>query len=158
MKENGNLYEKLKEMGYELPPLPPKGGVYKPVVQVDRLLYVSGQGATIAGVPQITGYVGNDVSVEEGRQAARICALNALSNLNAFTGDLNKVKRLVKTLGFVQSAPGFHDQPVVINGASELLRDLFGEENGVGARSAVSCNELPGNTSVEIEFIFEVYE
>ena len=142
-----DIYEALKENNCELPPLPPKGGIYKPVVQVGNLLYISGQGATMAGAPVYTGYVGGDVSLEDGQKAARLCALNALSNLEHYTGDLRKIKRLVKTLGFVQSAPGFHDQPAVINGASGLLRDLIGEEDGVGARSAVSCNELPGNTS-----------
>lgn len=151
-----DIYEKLRQMGEELPDPPARGGVYQPVVQAGNMLYVSGQGATRDGAVVIAGHVGGDVSCEEGKKAAKICALNALSCLDHFTGDLNKVRRLVKTLGFVQSAEGFHDQPAVINGASEFLRELFGEKYGVGARSAVSCNELPGNTSVEIEFIFEL--
>ncbi len=151
-----DIYEKLKEMGLTLPGRPAKGGIYQPVVQAGNLLYVSGQGATRDGAAVVTGYVGGDVTVEEGREAARLCALNALSCLEEYTGDLRRVRRLIKTLGFVQSAPGFHGQPGVIDAASELLRQLFGEERGVGARSAVSCNELPGSTSVEIEFIFEL--
>lgn len=149
------IYEVIKNLGYELPELPPKGGIYKPVVQVGNLLYVSGQGATKAGVPVITGKVGTDRTVEEGQEAARICALNCLSTLHDYLGDLNKIKRLVKLLGFVESAPGFNMQPKVMDGASALLRDIFGE-NGVGARSAIGTNELPGNITVEIEFIFEI--
>lgn len=155
-RAENDIYERLRQMGEQLPAPPARGGVYQPVVRVGNLLYVSGQGATREGVVAVAGHVGGEVTCEEGRKAARICALNALSCLENFTGDLNKVKRLVKTLGFVQSAEGFHDQPAVINGASEFLRELFGEELGVGARSAVSCNELPGNTSVEIEFVFEL--
>ena len=152
---NMEIYEVIKNLGYELPELPPKGGIYKPVVQVGNLLYVSGQGATKAGVPVITGKVGTDRTVEEGQEAARICALNCLSTLHDYLGDLNKIKRLVKLLGFVESAPGFNMQPKVMDGASALLRDIFGE-NGVGARSAIGTNELPGNITVEIEFIFEI--
>lgn len=151
-----DVYTRLKELGLELPPLPPKGGVYKPVKQVGNMLYVSGQGATMSGVPTITGKVGAERSLEEGQQAARICAMNALSTLHDFLGDLNKIKSLVKTLGFVASAPNFNMQPKVIDGASLLLADVFGAENGVGARSAIGTNELPGNITVEIEFIFEI--
>jgi len=150
-----DIYAKLKELGYELPPLPPKGGIYKPVCQVGNLLYVSGQGATVKGVPEITGKVGRERTIEEGQQAAVLCALNALATLEDYLGDLNKLKRLVKTLGFVASAADFNDQPVVMNGCSGFFRDLMGED-GVGARSAIGVNELPGNITVEVEFIFEV--
>lgn len=142
-------------MNLQLPPLPPRGGVYKPVRQIDNLLYVSGQGATREGKPQITGKVGSDRTVEEGQEAARLCVLNCLSTLKAEIGNLDQIKGLVKLLGFVQSADGFTMQPKVIDGASLLLRDLWGED-GVGARSAIGVNELPGNISVEIEFIFEL--
>ena len=95
-------------------------------------------------------------NIEEGQEAARICTLNALSVLHEYLGDLNKIKSVVKILAFVASAPGFNSQPAVVDGASQLLKDIFGDDNGVGARSAISAIELPGNISVEIEFIFEI--
>lgn len=149
------VYAKLKALNLELPPPPPAGGIYKPVRQVGSLLYISGQGCTECGKPVYTGKVGADRTVEEGQAAARLCALNALSVLHAYLGDLNRIKSLVKLLGFVQSAPGFGEQPQVMNGASALLRELWGED-GVGARSAIGTNELPGNITVEVEFIFEI--
>ena len=149
-----DIYGKLKELGYALPALPPKGGIYKPVRQVGNLLYVSGQGATVNGVPEITGK-GAERTLEEAQDAARLCALNALSTLEDYLGDLNKLKSLVKTLGFVASAPNFNMQPKVVDGASRLFAELMGED-GVGARSAIGVNELPGNITVEIEFIFEI--
>jgi len=152
-----DIYARLEELGFQLPDLPPKGGVYMPVKQVGNLLYVSGQGATVKGVPVVTGKVGTDRTLEEGQQAARICVMNALSTLQNYLGDLNRIKSLVKTLGFVASATDFNMQPKVIDGASLLLADLLGPENGIGARSAIGTNELPGNITVEIEFIFEVY-
>lgn len=151
-----DVYEKLKKFGYELPELPPRGGIYKPVKQTGNLLFVSGQGATRAGVPVITGKAGADCTLEQGQEAARICTLNALSTLEEFLGDLNRIKSVVKILAFVASAPGFNQQPKVIDAASELLQNVFGEENGVGARTAVSAPELPGGIAVEIEFIFEI--
>lgn len=150
-----DVYDRLKELGITLPELPPRGGIYKPVKQVGNLLYVSGQGATVKGVPTIVGKVGSDRTVEEGQQAARLCALNALATLEDYLGDLNKIKSVVKTLGFVASAHGFNGQPKVIDGASSLYQEIWGED-GVGARSAVSAIELPGNITVEIEYIFEI--
>ncbi|MGD9567957.1 MAG: RidA family protein [Sedimentibacter sp.] len=150
-----DVYEKIKELGYEIPELPPKGGIYKPVKQVGNMLYVSGQGATNKGIPVIVGKVGAERTIEEGQEAARICALNALSTLHDFLGDLNKIKSLVKTLGFVASADNFNQQPKVIDGASRLFADIYGDD-GIGARSAIGVNELPGNITVEIEFIFEI--
>ena len=150
-----DVYDRLKELNLTLPPLPPAGGIYKPVRQIGNCLYVSGQGPTKAGVPVITGKAGDGRTLEEAREAARICVLNTLSVLQNYLGDLNKIKGLVKTLAFVQSASGFNQQPKVIDAASALLRDIWGEA-GVGARSAIGVNELPGNITVEIEFIFEV--
>ena len=150
-----DVYARLKELNLTLPEPPPRGGTYKPVRQAGNCLYVSGQGPSRNGVPVFTGKLGAERTLEEGQEAARICTLNALSNLHAFLGDLNKIKGLIKTLGFVQSAPDFNQQPKVINGASDLLKDIWGED-GVGARSAIGVNELPGNISVEIEFIFEI--
>ncbi|MCL2578620.1 MAG: RidA family protein [Oscillospiraceae bacterium] len=151
-----NVYDKLKELQIELPPHPPLGGIYKPVKQVGSLLFVSGQGPTKDGKPVIAGKVGGERTIEEGQEAARLCVLNCLSVLHHFLGDLNKVKSVVKLLGFVESAPGFNRQPEVINGGSQLLCDIFGEDRGKGARSALGTNELPGDITVEIEFIFEV--
>jgi enamine deaminase RidA (YjgF/YER057c/UK114 family) len=151
-----DIYARLKELGLDLPELPPRGGIYKPVKQVGNMLYVSGQGATIKGVPAIVGHVGAERTIEEGQDAARLCTMNCLSTLQDYLGDLNRIKSLVKILGFVASAPGFNAQPKVMDGASKLLMDIFGEENGVGARSAIGTNELPGGITVEIEFIFEI--
>lgn len=150
-----DVYETLKDLGLSLPNPPPRGGIYKPVKQIGNLLYVSGQGATRDGVPAIVGHVGAECTVEQGQEAARLCALNALSVLHAHLGDLNRIKSLVKLLGFVASAPGFSQQPLVMNGASQLFKDLYGED-GVGARSAIGVNELPGGIAVEVEFIFEI--
>ena len=151
-----DIYARLKELNLELPELPPKGGIYKPVKQVGNMLYVSGQGATVKGVPTIVGKVGKDRTIEEGQDAARLCTMNCLATLHDYLGDLNKIKSLVKILGFVSSAENFNMQPKVMDGASALLRDIFGEENGIGARSAIGTNELPGGITVEIEYIFEI--
>jgi len=151
-----NIYTKLEELDIELPSPPPAMGIYKPVKQVGNILYVSGQGPTKDGVPLVTGKVGAERTIEEGQEAARLCAINALSVLHGYLGDLNKIKSTVKILGFVASSPDFGRQPEVINGASRLLADIFGEENGIGARSAIGTNELPASISVEIEFVFEV--
>ncbi|MCI5846709.1 MAG: RidA family protein [Candidatus Limiplasma sp.] len=150
-----DVYERMKELGYELPELPPAGGVYKPVKQVGNMLYVSGQGATVKGVPAVVGKVGGECTLEQGQEAARLCCLNALSTLNHYLGDLNKIKSVVKVLGFIASAPGFNMQPKVLDGCSLMLKDIWGED-GVGARSAIGVSELPGNIACEVEFIFEI--
>jgi enamine deaminase RidA (YjgF/YER057c/UK114 family) len=150
-----HVYARLKELNLTLPELPPAGGIYKPVREIGNCLYVSGQGPTKEGVPMITGKAGAERTLEEAQEAARICVLNGLSVLHDYLGDLNRIRGLIKMLAFVQSAPGFNMQPKVIDGASALLRDIWGEA-GVGARSAIGVNELPGNITVEIEFIFEV--
>lgn len=149
------VYEKLASLGLSLPNPPPRGGIYRPVRQAGNLLYVSGQGATRGGVPALVGHVGAECTVEQGQEAARLCALNCLAVLHDYLGDLGRVKSLVKLLGFVASAPGFTQQPLVMNGASQLFLDLYGED-GVGARSAIGVSELPGGIPVEIEFIFEI--
>ena len=151
-----DVYERLKELKIELPQVPPLAGVFKPVKQVSNLLYVSGQGPTRNGIPQISGKVGAQSTIGDGQKAARLCVLNALSILHQYLGNLNKIKSTVKLLVFVASAAGFNRQPEVANGASELLIDIFGEDRGLGARSAIGVSELPGDITVEIEFIFEV--
>ncbi|HAK46184.1 MAG TPA: RidA family protein [Spirochaeta sp.] len=150
-----DVYEVLKEKGITLPEPPPLGGVYVPVRQTGNLCYSSGAGPIVNGKAIYTGKLGADLSIEEGQEAAKICILNVLSVLQNKIGDLNKVKSVVKLLGFVASAPGFNSQPKVINGGSELLIEIFGEA-GAHARSAIGTNELPDNISVEIEVIFEV--
>ena len=154
-----DVYSRLKELNLTLPDLPAKGGIYKRVREAGNCLYLSGLGPNRDGVPVYTGKAGSDRTLEEAKDAARICTLNALSVLHDYltgTGrDLNRIKGLVKTLGFVQSAPNFNLQPKVIDGASSLLSDIWGED-GTGARSAIGVNELPGNITVEIEFIFEI--
>ena len=151
-----DIYKRLKELDINLPPPPPLAGIYKPVKQVGNLLYVSGQGPTENGAPLVIGKVGKERTIEEGQHAARLCGLNALSNLHQYLGDLNDIKSVVKILAFVASEEGFERQPEVVNGASQLFLDIFGQERGVGARSAIGTNELPGGITVEIEFIFEV--
>ncbi|MDD3231122.1 MAG: RidA family protein [Oscillospiraceae bacterium] len=151
-----DIYARLKELGLELPPPPPPGGLYKPVRQSGDMLYVSGQGCTLNGEAQFPGKVGAERTVEEGQEAARVCVLNALSALHHYLGDLNKIQCLIKTQGFVASAEGFTMQPKVVDGASRLLADIWGEEDGVGARTAISAFELPGKITVEIEFIFQL--
>ena len=150
-----DVYARLKELNLTLPNLPQPGGIYKPVRRAGNCLYVSGQVAEKDDVPVFPGKLGAEVTVEQGQEAARACALNALSNLHHFLGDLNAVKGVIKTLAFIQSADGFNQQPAVANGASGLLKDIWGED-GLGARSAIGVSELPDGVSVEIEFIFEV--
>jgi len=151
-----DIYKRLDELEIKLPQPPPLAGIFKQVKQAGNLLFVSGQGPTEFGAPLVTGKVGHERTIEDGQQAARLCVLNALSNLHQYLGDLNRIKSVVKLLVFVASAEGFGRQPDVANGASKLLLDIFGQERGVGARSAIGANELPGGITVEIEFVFEV--
>jgi len=151
-----DVYNRLDELGISLPPPPPLAGIYKPVKRMGDLLYVSGQGPTENGVPIVTGKVGRERTIGEGQHAARLCGLNALSNLHQYLGDLNKIKSVVRLLVFVASAEGFNRQPEVANGASQLFLDIFGRERGVGARSAIGVTVLPGDITVEVEFVFEI--
>ena len=146
----------LKKLGIELPPPPPAGGIYHPVVIAGNLLYVSGQPPLRTDGSKITGVVGKDLSVEEGKLAARQTALTMLATIKAEIGSPDKIKRLIKTLGMVNCEPGFTRQPQVINGFSELWVELLGEHDGKGARSAVGMI-LPGNIAVEVEAIFELH-
>ena len=151
-----DVYARLKELNLTLPDPPPAGpGINVPVKQVGNLLFVSGHTPKVNGEPVLLGKVGSDRTVEEGQEAARIIVLNVLAQLHRFLGDLNKIKSVVKTLGFVQSAEGFSQQPQVINAASGMLKDIWGDA-GVGTRSAIGVNQLPRNFPVEIEFMFEV--
>jgi len=149
--------EIIRELGLELPPAPPSGGIYHPVLVTGNQLYVSGQGPVQSNKQLIKGKVGKDLTLEEGQLAARQVGLTMLATIKAHLGDLGKIKRLIKTLGMVNCYPDFEQHPQTINGFSQLMVDIFGEENGRGARSAVGMS-LPGNISVEVECIFELHE
>jgi enamine deaminase RidA (YjgF/YER057c/UK114 family) len=146
--------DRLAELGIELPPVASPVAAYVPAVRTGDLVYTSGQLPTVAGELVQTGRVGGGVSTAHAAAAARTCALNALAAVDALVG-LDAVRRVVKVVGFVASAPGFTDQPVVMNGASELLGAIFGDL-GRHARSAVGVAELPRGAPVEVELIVEV--
>jgi enamine deaminase RidA (YjgF/YER057c/UK114 family) len=147
---------RLAELQLELPPAPKPVAVYKPLVIVDRLAYVSGHGPLKPDKSLIVGRVGTDLNLEQGKAAARQVGLAILATLRSELGSLDRVKRVIKILGMVNSAPDFLDHPKVINGCSELFAEVWGPENGIGARSAVGMGPLPGNIAVEIEVIFEL--
>lgn len=147
---------RVRELRLELPPPPKPAGVYQPVVVVGNMAYVSGHGPLKPDGTMITGRVGVDLDVKGGYDAARQVGLAVLASVRAALGSLDRVKRVVKTLGMVNSAPDFTQHPAVINGFSELLAEVFGRENGIGARSAVGMAALPGNIAVEVEVIFEL--
>lgn len=149
--------ESLKQLGVQLPPAPPPAGLYKPVLVVDNFLYVSGQGCMRADGTLIVGRVGHNLTLEEGKAAARQTALTMLATITTHFGDIDRIKRLVKSLGMVNCTPDFGDHPLVINGYSELMADVFGAEDGVGVRSAVGMM-LPGGIAVEIEAMFELHK
>jgi len=149
--------EKIKALGLVLPPAPPPAGLYKPILVVDNFLYISGQGPMLTDGTLYTGRVGDNLSLEEGKQAAHHVALTMLATITAHFGDIDRIKRLVKTLGMVNCTPDFSKQPLVINGFSELMSDVFGPEHGVGVRSAVGMM-LPDQVAVEIEAMFELHK
>jgi enamine deaminase RidA (YjgF/YER057c/UK114 family) len=145
---------RLAELGIALPPVIAPLAAYIPAVRTGNLVYTSGQLPLESGELIHTGKVGSEVSPEQAKAAARICALNALAAIEALVG-INAVSRVVKLVGFVASAPGFTGQPGVVNGASEILGEIFGDA-GAHARSAVGVAELPLNAPVEVELIVEV--
>jgi len=151
-----DIYERLKELGIQLPAVPEPVGLFQPATQVGNVVYLSGQGSFI-GDTWVKGKVGAECSLEDAQVGARLCMLNLLAVLDHYLGDLNRVKRPVKLLGFVNGAPDFDQQPAVINGASQLLLDVFGE-NGKHARSAIGAGSLPMGIACEIEAIFELKE
>ncbi|MDR2363725.1 MAG: RidA family protein [Spirochaetaceae bacterium] len=152
-----NLENTLARYGLAMPNPPPKGGVYEPVKEFgEGFYYLSGCGPVFNGDQRFTGKLGAEFTVEQGQEAARYCILNLLANLKFKIGDLNKVKRIVKMLCFVAGTATFYDHPLVANGGSQLLVDIFGEDRGCCARSAVGMNALPGNIPVEIELLVEV--
>jgi enamine deaminase RidA (YjgF/YER057c/UK114 family) len=147
---------RFAELKLELPPAPKAVGVYKPVVQVDRMLYFSGHGPLKPDGTMIQGRVGENMDTKGAYNAARQTGLAMLATMKAHCGSFDRIARIVKVLGLVNAAPTFGDHPAVINGFSELMRDLFGPDAGVGARSAVGAGSLPGGIAVEIEAIFEL--
>jgi enamine deaminase RidA (YjgF/YER057c/UK114 family) len=146
----------ITALGLSLPPAPPRGGVYKPVVIIGGVAYVSGHGPYLADGGMIRGRVGEDLDLAQGHAAARQTGLALLATLKKELGSLDRVKRVIKLLGMVNCTPEFADHPKVINGCSELFAQIWGEDAGVGARSAVGMGSLPGNIAVEIEGIFEI--
>jgi len=149
--------KRVEELKLEFPPAPKPAGVYRPILVVDKFLYVSGQGPVKSNGTLIRGRVGDDMDLDAAKLAARQVCLTMLSTIQTHFGSLDKIKRVVKVLGMVNSTPDFGQQPLVINGFSELMADVFGEEHGIGVRSAVGMM-LPGNIPVEIEAMFELHE
>ncbi|GAA2619467.1 RidA family protein [Actinomadura fulvescens] len=147
--------ERVRELGLELPEVVAPLASYMPTASTGSLVYTAGQLPMVKGELPVTGKVGAEVTAEEAFEQARICALNAIAAIKAEVGDLSKVKRIVKVVGFVASAPDFYGQPKVVNGASDLLAEVFGDA-GRHARSAVGVNVLPLNAPVEVELIAEI--
>lgn len=148
--------ERLTKLGIELPPAPKPVGLYKPIVVVGNVAYLSGHGPLKSDGTLIQGRLGDGMSIEDGQAAARQTALAMLATLRFALGTLDRVTRVVKLLGFVRSTDAFDQQPQVINGCSQLFADVFGPDQGIGARSALGTNSLPGGIAVEIEGIFEI--
>lgn len=148
--------ERLSKLGLELPPAPKPIGLYKPIVVVGNLAYLSGHGPLQSDGTLILGRIGDSMSVEAGQAAARQTGLAMIATLRSALGTLDRVTRVVKLLGLVRCTEACEDQPKVINGCSQLFADVFGPDQGIGARSAVGTNSLPGGISVEIEGIFEI--
>lgn len=147
---------RLAQLALQLPPAPKPVAVYRPVVIFGNAAYVSGHGPVRLDGSLVTGVVGRDLDLTAGRDAARQVGLAILATLRSELGSLDRVKRIVKVLGMVNSAPDFYEHPKVINGCSELFAEIWGPELGIGARSAVGMGPLPGNIAVEIEAIFEL--
>ena len=146
----------FEELGLKLPPAPTPIGVYKPFLIAGNFVYVSGHGTVKEDKSLIIGRIGKDLTMEEGKLAARQVGLAILATLKANLGSFNKIKRVVKVLGMVNCVPEFERHPFVINGCSELFAQIWGEDNGVGVRSAVGMGSLPDNIPVEIEAMFEL--
>ncbi|GEM69140.1 hypothetical protein SMI01S_27460 [Sphingobacterium mizutaii NBRC 14946 = DSM 11724] len=153
-----NADEQFEKLGLTLPPAPKPLGVYKPCLVDGKYLYLSGHGTVQNDGTLIIGRVGEDMDTEAGKLAARQVGLAMLATIKANLGSLNKVKRVIKVLGMVNATPDFERHPYVINGCSELFASVWGEENGVGVRSAVGFGSLPDNIPVEIEAMFELHQ
>ena len=151
-----NIVQRIQQMGLRLPPAPPAGGVYHPVVRHGNLIYISGQGPVKDDGSLIKGKVGKDMDINAGKLAARQVGLTMLATIQQHFGPLENIHRLIRLFGMVNCTSDFGDQPMVINGCSELFAAIWGNENGVGARSSVGMGSLPGNIPVEIEAVFEI--
>jgi enamine deaminase RidA (YjgF/YER057c/UK114 family) len=143
--------------GLNLPPAPKPMGVYKPCLIDGKYLYVSGHGTVQDNGTLIVGRIGDSMNPEDGKLAARQVGLAILATIKANLGSFNKVKRVIKVLGMVNCTPDFEKHPFIINGCSELFAKVWGDDNGVGVRSAVGMGSLPGNIPVEIEALFELF-
>jgi enamine deaminase RidA (YjgF/YER057c/UK114 family) len=155
-KNDMNPDQEFEKLKLKLPPAPKPLGVYKPFLVVGNLVYVSGHGTVLEDGSLIIGRIGKELSMEEGKLAARQVGLTILSTLKQNLGSFNKIKRVIKILGMVNCVPEFERHPFVINGCSELFASVWGDENGVGVRSSVGMGSLPDNIPVEIEAIFEL--
>ena len=154
--DNLTAEQSFEQTGLTLPPAPKPIGVYKPCLIDGKYLYVSGHGTVKNDGSLIIGRIGTDLDFEQGKLAARQVGLAILATIKQQLGSLDKVKRVIKVLGMVNCVPDFEKHPYVINGCSELFRQVWGEENGVGVRSAVGMGSLPDNIPVEIEALFEL--
>ena len=150
-----NFESSIKQLGLELPDVPKPVAAYIPAKQTGNLVFTAGQLPMVNGELISKGLLGQDVEIDEANKAARICTLNALAAIKGVIGDLDRIKQIVRVVGYVASVPTFTQQPAVVNGASELLLEIFGE-NGKHARSAVGMAVLPLNASVEIELTVEI--
>jgi enamine deaminase RidA (YjgF/YER057c/UK114 family) len=148
----------FQKLGLQLPPAPQPAGVYKPCLIDGRHLYVSGHGPVQNDKTLIIGRIGRDMDQEQGKLAARQVGLAILSTIRTHLGSLDRVKRVIKVLGMVNCVPEFEKHPYIINGCSELFAQVWGDDNGIGVRSAVGFGSLPGNIPVEIEALFELHE
>lgn len=155
--ENINAEQRFAATGLILPPAPLPLGVYKPYLIDGKYLYVSGHGPVQTDGQLMIGRIGDDMDMEQGKLAARQVGLTILATIKTHVGSLDKVKRVIKVLGMVNCVADFTKHPYIINGCSELFKTVWGEENGVGVRSAVGMGSLPDNIPVEIEAIFELY-
>ena len=155
--EKNNAEKNFAKLNLSLPPAPSPLGVYKPFLIDGKYLYLSGHGPVQDDKSLIIGRIGRDMDIEQGKLAARQVGLTMLSTICTHVGSLNKVKRVIKILGMVNCIPAFERHPYIINGCSELFAEIWGEENGIGVRSAVGFGSLPDNIPVEIEALFELH-
>lgn len=149
--------ERFQKLGLSLPPAPRPLGVYKPYLIDGKYLYISGHGPVKDDKSLIIGRIGSDISEEDGKMAARQVGLTILSTIRTHVGSLDKVKRVIKVLGMVNCTSTYEKHPYIINGCSELFADVWGDEHGIGVRSAVGFGSLPDNIPVEIEAMFELH-
>jgi len=155
--DTNNIEQKLQEMGLQFPQMHVSKGIYKRCLTIGNFLFVSGHVSVHTDGKFFTGKLGADLSEEQGKAAARQCALAILSSIKEHLGNFDRLKKLVKLLGMVNSSPNYEKHALIVNGCSELFVQLMGEENGIGVRSAVGMGSLPGNVAVEVEALFELY-